>query len=134
VKPVLYNPGGYVAHVSVKIDAEESFDALVVAAGLAREHGGLVERLYEDSSAGQRTHVLGTERAGLVLEPGTFQERDEWDAKYAEALKERDRLRAALHEVHMQATRKERASGLKRYLETDLEIIARVSSREDEAQ
>jgi len=40
-----------------------------------------------------------------------------------------DRLAARLHDIHMQATRKDRASGLKRYLVTDLEIIAGKAAR-----
>jgi hypothetical protein len=72
VKSVLYNPGGYVAHLAVKIDAEDSFTAFVVAANLAWENGGQVERIYEDARSGQRTGVGGVERAGLVLEFGTL--------------------------------------------------------------
>jgi hypothetical protein len=36
------------------------------------------------------------------------------------------RYEEALHKVHVQATRRHRASSLKRYLETDLEIIEAV--------
>lgn len=46
------------------------------------------------------------------------------DAGRINAEKRADEAERALREIRLQATRKERASGLKRYLETDLEIIA----------
>jgi hypothetical protein len=76
VKPVLYNQGGYVAHLSVKIDGFDSFNAFVEAANIAHAYGGRVERLYEDSKGGQRTGIGGVERAGLVLEPGSLDDPD----------------------------------------------------------
>lgn len=76
MKDVLYNQGGFVAHVSAKVDALDSFDALVEAAGIAHAYGGRVEALYEDNRAGSRTRILGVERAGLVLEPGHLDDAD----------------------------------------------------------
>ena len=73
VKNVLYNQGGHVAHISIKIDgAEDSFNAFVEAANLAHKHGGQVEALYEDNKWGSRTRIGGIERAGLVLEFGSL--------------------------------------------------------------
>lgn len=91
MKPVVYNRGGHVAHVSVKIDTEDSFDAFVEAAAIARKHGGNVEVLYNDDKAGSRSRVGGVERAGLLLEFGTFAEQDELS-------KDNDRLRSAIED------------------------------------
>ena len=77
MKTVLYNKGGHVAYVSVKIDTEDSFDAFGVAANIAHKHGGQLEALYCDSKFGLRTRIGGVEKAGLVLEVGTLNERDE---------------------------------------------------------
>lgn len=91
MKEVLYNKGGHVAHIAIRINYEDSFDAFGVAASIAKEHDGLVQALYQDSKWGQRTRILGVERAGLVLEFGTLDERVE------DALKA-DRLRKAIEE------------------------------------
>jgi hypothetical protein len=77
-KTVLYNHGGFVAHVSVKIDTQDAFVAFVSAADLAWEQGGQVERLYDDTRS--RVAVGGVERAGLVLEFGTLDDDAELEA------------------------------------------------------
>lgn len=91
MKTVIYNKGGHVAHVSVKIDTEDSFDAFGVAANVAHEHGGQVEALYCDSKFGSRTRIGGVEKAGLVLEVGTLDERDT-------LAREVDRLRGGIED------------------------------------
>lgn len=96
MKGVLYNQGGYVAHVSLKINTEDSFNAFNAAANIAQEHEGQVESLFEDSKFGARTRVLGVEKAGLVVEFGTFEDTDA-------LAREIDRLR----------------EGIKTYLEND---------------
>ena len=117
MKKVLYNKGGHVAHISIKIDETDSFNAFFVAATLATERGGLVEALYDDSDGG-RTRIGGVERAGLVLEYGTFEEQEE-------QAREIDRLREAIAEYLLSEPRKAGHAAAHRKLIETLQSIPR---------
>lgn len=99
MKSVLYNKGGHVAHIAIKIAEEDSFDAFYVAATVASKNDGVVEALYSDNKWGQRTRILGVERAGLVLEPGTLDDQ-------AELAREVDRLRNGIADYLLWEPRK----------------------------
>jgi len=63
---------------------------------------------------------------------GKFFDTDDLCLQCARKNREIDALKQRLHNIHLQATRRHRACGLKRYLLTDLEIIERLSASEEE--
>jgi hypothetical protein len=138
VKSVLYNRGGFVAHLAVKLHTKDSFEALVHAAALALENEGQVERLYDDVTP-SRASVGGVERAGLVLEFGTLDDDFELERQAAkaqaaanEAQAESARLReAAEHVLRHGKLGKQSARRLRDALPATATTTATQSSPED---
>ena len=97
MKKVLYNKGGFVAHISFPINVKDSFAALTAGATVAGSIGQ-VEALYDDTDGG-RVRIGGVEKAGLVLEFGTMEEN-------AAVLRELDTLHKALNEYLKHEPRK----------------------------